>query len=114
MSVKLLEERTRQYWTLSRQWRGDHTLGAITVGELLGSLADLAGSCLNLGFSRIESHSATLLDQVVNNKRNRKKKPVNNIVQLHSHVIKHVPTGQVRMVTTAVHADLLQDLKQVG
>lgn len=82
MSAKLREERAQQYWVLSRQWRGDSSLGAITVGDLLSRLADLAGSLNSLGWQRAENHTAALLSQVINNKRSRKRKPTNNIVNL--------------------------------
>ena len=84
-NVSILEEKARTYWKLSRQWRGDRRYGVITIDQLLRQLADLAGTLNNLRWQRAEHLSAELLDQVINNKRCRKKKPTKNVVLLNSY-----------------------------
>ena len=76
------EVQVQAFWVLSRQWRGDQRFGAINTGEMLKSLADLGGSTNNTGWQRLENQVAALLSQVINNKRNRKRKPINNVVNL--------------------------------
>lgn len=79
------EEKIRSFWVLSLQWRGDPRFGSINIGELLTQLADLGGRVNSLGWVRLEDQVATLLNQVINNKRNRKKKSPNNVVNLLEH-----------------------------
>lgn len=78
-----METKIRQYWIASRQWRGDTRFGMITTGDLLKTLADLAGGLMNIGWRPAEYKAAELLQQVINNKRCRKTKGPNNVVNLH-------------------------------
>ena len=76
----LKETRAQQYWVLSRQWRGDPRFGAITIGELITKVTNLAGDMNSLGWQRCENLAASLLSAVINNRRCRKRKPTNNII----------------------------------
>jgi len=78
--MQIREEMAQRYWVLSRQWRGDSRFGSINVGEMLTGVADLAGSLNNIGWQRAEARAASLLDQVINNKRSRKSKDTHNVV----------------------------------
>lgn len=78
--VGIMIEKAQAYWRASRQWRGDQQYGAITIGELLDTVADLAGDLNHLGWRRAEERAASLLQQVTSNKRNRKRKLPNNVV----------------------------------
>lgn len=82
LTSQTMEEKAQDYWVMSRQWRGDRRFGGVTVGDLLKNLADLAGDLNQLGWNICEHRTAELLNQVINNKRCRKSKARNNIINL--------------------------------
>lgn len=82
LTSRMMEEKAQDYWVMSRQWRGDARFGGVTVGELLKNLADLAGDLNRLGWGICEGRTSDLLQQVISNKRCRKSKPRNNIINL--------------------------------
>lgn len=75
------EELTRQYWQMSRI-AYDRAPGLLTVGELLGRLADIAGSANNHRWVRLEEKSATVLQKVIDGGRKKKGPYKNNLIIL--------------------------------
>lgn len=71
---------TQLYWVTSRQWRGDARFGDATMGSLIANLVNIAGAASRAHASGLEGAAARLLEQVINNKRCRKKKSPNNVV----------------------------------
>ena len=80
-----LREQTRAYWIMSRAWRGDPEFAPrFNVGQLITSLGTLQMVCLHKSSvnPRLLMLVHHLLQSVVMGKRCRKRKPVNNLVQL--------------------------------
>lgn len=80
------QEKVRQYWVLSSIWnrRATPTLMSPmqvmnTIGGLIDELSGLADK--NLG-QRLDSYVCALLDNVIQNRRCRKSKPINNVIRL--------------------------------
>lgn len=78
-----LVERTQRYWELSRAWRGDINYSrGLTIGDLGRALQVLATSCGHKSNHKLEEAVSNQLREVIVNKKNRKTKPVNNLIAL--------------------------------
>ncbi len=76
------EKKAQQYWEMSSAWNGRIKSPTYhDVGSLLQGSASLAGKC-NCTWRLLEELSAGLLSRVTHMKRNRKSKPIDNVVLL--------------------------------
>ncbi len=77
-----------KYWKLSKAWRGnagtdiDEEDKGLTIEGIIQRTTNLGGKANHLGYHKLEAVVATLINAIVMNKRCRKTKPVNNLVQL--------------------------------
>lgn len=78
-----LRDRTRKYWIISSSWRGrdvgEENTELRTVSQIMQGLQELGKVCLHF---RLQAHVFGLLDAVIEGKRNRKRKPLDNVVRL--------------------------------
>lgn len=78
-----LPQRTRQYWVISSSWRGrdigEANNNLRTCGEIMAGLQELGKMCTHF---RLQGLVFGLLNAVIEGKRNRKRKPIDNVVQL--------------------------------
>lgn len=77
---------TTEYWKLSHAWRGHLPEANLTQPMTMGDLISGISNNYKAGISseRLCFLEVDLLQQVINNKRCKKTKPINNIVHLHS------------------------------
>lgn len=108
LTALTMEEKAQDYWVMSRQWRGDHRFGGVTVGDLLTNVAGLAGELNYMGWRKCEDRAAELLQQVINNKRCRKRKPKNNIIALDYQRNKRIKFAELYGATSADIAKMVK------
>ena len=85
-----LYKKTLNYWRLSHAWRAHAKEAGPNAPRTMADLIDGISNNFSMGIhtDRLLGVESVLLQQVIHNKRCRKTKPIQNIVQLVNQIVK--------------------------